>query len=198
MWLPISSSCAAALSRLLPETLSHLSRPLLTIPSVTVGVVCLEFPGKVLPPEYEEAFGYLVPSHQPASILGVVFDSSTFPEHNRPHQPSTRCTVMLGGEWFDELAANPGDLGTDDLVRIALDSMKDHMGVTETPSHIVARIHKNCIAQYQLGHSKKLGAIESLVREEALPLSLVGLSYRGVSVNDCIHNAFTAVDGLLD
>lgn len=42
------------LSGLLPEAHSALSHHLLAIPTVTVGVVCLEFKGRVLPPEYEE------------------------------------------------------------------------------------------------------------------------------------------------
>jgi oxygen-dependent protoporphyrinogen oxidase len=193
----ISAIPSHALPGLLSEDLSPLSQHLLTIPSVTVGVVCLEFKGRVLPPQYEEAFGYLVPSHQPASILGVIFDSSTFPQHNRPDLPSTRCTVMLGGEWFDTLGDDPGNIGTDDIIRIALDSMRDHLGVTDEPSNMVARIHQNCIAQYQLGHSQKLDTISKLIQEKAVPLSLVGMSYHGVSVNDCVHNSFTAVDRLL-
>ena len=52
MW--VVHSCVAALSGLLPEDLSPLSHHLLTIPTVTVGVVCLEFKGRVLPPQYEE------------------------------------------------------------------------------------------------------------------------------------------------
>ena len=43
-----------------------------------------------------------------------------------------------------------------------------------------------------------LESIEQLLRGQSLPLSLVGLSYRGVSVNDCIHNAFTTIDDLLE
>ena len=49
---------AAVLSELLPEVLSPLSHHLHTIPCVTVGVVCLEFKGRVLPPEYEEVTLY--------------------------------------------------------------------------------------------------------------------------------------------
>ena len=44
----------AVLSGLLPEAQSLLSHHLHTIPAVTVGVVCLEFRGHALPPEYEE------------------------------------------------------------------------------------------------------------------------------------------------
>ena len=49
---------------------------------------------------------------------------------------------MLGGEWFDELGCDPGNTSTDDIVRIALNSMRDHLGVTDEPSNVVACIHK--------------------------------------------------------
>ena len=42
-----------------------------------------------------QSFGYLVPSHQPSDVLGVVNDSGTFPEHDRQDLPSTRLTVRL-------------------------------------------------------------------------------------------------------
>lgn len=108
-----------ALAGLLDSTLSPLPTLLSSITSVTVGVVCLEYEGLVLPPEYREAsfaqiqtrvttnvlphsalllvqaFGYLVPSHQHSQVLGVVFDSSTFPQHNRKDTPTTRLTVRL-------------------------------------------------------------------------------------------------------
>ena len=40
-----------------------------------------------------QAFGYLVPSHQQSKVLGVVFDSSTFPELDTQEHSSTRLTV---------------------------------------------------------------------------------------------------------
>ncbi len=40
-----------------------------------------------------QAFGYLVPSHQQSKVLGVVFDSSTFPELDTREHSSTRLTV---------------------------------------------------------------------------------------------------------
>lgn len=39
--------------------------------------------------------------------------------------------------------------------------------------------------------------MRSFVEEEQLALSLIGSSYEGVSVNDVIYNARTAVDELL-
>ena len=46
-----------------------------------------------LPLPFLQSFGYLVPSHQEAKVLGVVFDSATFPEHDRQDTLSTRMTV---------------------------------------------------------------------------------------------------------
>lgn len=40
-------------------------------------------------------------------------------------------------------------------------------------------------------------SMRSFVEEEQLALSLIGSSYEGVSVNDVIYNARTAVDELL-
>lgn len=48
---------------------------------------------------------------------------------------------MLGGEWFNELG---GDPDTNDIIKIALESLRDHMGVNDEPSNIVARVHKVC------------------------------------------------------
>ena len=48
----------------------------------------------------------------------------------------------MGGEWFDELGDDHVNINTNDLIRIALDSLKDHMGVIDKPSNVVARIHK--------------------------------------------------------
>ena len=46
-----------------------------------------------LPLPFLQSFGYLVPSHQEAKVLGVVFDSATFPEHDHQDTLSTRMTV---------------------------------------------------------------------------------------------------------
>lgn len=48
---------------------------------------------------------------------------------------------------------------------------------------------QNCIPQYYVGHSKIIGSIDNYIDDNNLPVSLVGSSYKGVSVNDCILSA---------
>ena len=53
---------------------------------------------------------------------------------------------------------------------------------------------QDAIPQYHVGHYKVLENISSYIQDHKLPLSLIGSSYKGVSVNDCINNARLAVE----
>uniref|UniRef100_A0A8C5NNI1 Protoporphyrinogen oxidase n=1 Tax=Junco hyemalis TaxID=40217 RepID=A0A8C5NNI1_JUNHY len=53
---------------------------------------------------------------------------------------------------------------------------------------------------YTLGHWERLGEserIQRFLKEQQLPLTLIGASYSGVSVNDCIAGARAAVGRIL-
>ncbi|XP_078664553.1 protoporphyrinogen oxidase-like [Branchiostoma floridae x Branchiostoma belcheri] len=163
-------------------------------PSVTVGLVNLEFAGAVLP---SEGFGYLVPSGEPERILGVVFDSSIFPQHSRPNSTTTRLTVMMGGSWFQEQFGDPDKVETSDLLEVAIETVRRHLNITGSPLRSFTTVQKDCIPQYTLGHTDRLEQMESYIAEKRLPLSLVGCSYRGVGVNDCVLSARKAVTDLL-
>ena len=66
-------------------------------------------------------------------------------------------------------------------------------------SHVcdVSVFFQDCIPAYTLGHADKLSQIESFLHSSGLPLQLIGSSYRGVSVNDCINNARIEAETLL-
>ena len=40
-----------------------------------------------------QGFGHLLPSFEDGPMLGVIYDSCTFPQHDRTDKPSTRFTV---------------------------------------------------------------------------------------------------------
>lgn len=73
----ISSLSAKDLAELLKEQHPELSEELKAIPTVTVGIVNLEYQGNVLP---LQAFGFLVAPKENLPILGVIFDSCVFPQ----------------------------------------------------------------------------------------------------------------------
>lgn len=50
--------------------------------------------------------------------------------------------------------------------------------------------------QYKLGHHEIVSECRRLISERHLPLSLLGNSYEGASVNDCIYNARKEVESV--
>ncbi|XP_038062926.1 protoporphyrinogen oxidase-like [Patiria miniata] len=185
---------AANLAEVLPVDLSPLSLHLQQIQSVTAAVVNLEFEGSHLP---TEGFGYLVPSREPSNVLGVIFDSCAFPQHDRPEIKSTRMTCMMGGAWFHDLFGDPDKVDCDWLASVALATLKTQIGLSAKPTYCRVNLSKDCIPNYKVNHHRLLETIDAYVADNDLPLTLVGSSYKGVSVNDCIYNSRLAAQRLV-
>ncbi|XP_043915393.1 protoporphyrinogen oxidase [Protopterus annectens] len=188
-----SAAPAKALSSLLRPSAKPLAEQLNQLHYVTVAVVNLEYEGSVIA---SPGFGHLVPSFEERSILGIVYDSVAFPEHDRNGAPSTRLTVMLGGDWFAKDIGDPEKVSHEQLLQIAAGAVRRHLGVQAEPIRHFVHVQKDCIPQYTLGHWKRLEHISGYLRYHRLPLGLIGASYQGVSVNDCIYRARIAVEKL--
>ena len=183
----ISSLPAGQLAPLLAKQHPELSKELAAIPTVTVGVVNLQYRGKQLK---QEAFGFLVPSSQKLPILGIVFDSCCFPKDD-----NTVLTVMMGGHWFEQLfGRNPS---SEKLLSIAVHHVRSILEIPDVPENYSVSILNNCIPQYVIGHHERVERIKAYICRHNLPLSLVGSSYDGVSVNEVILSARTAVDNIV-
>uniref|UniRef100_A0A8C8B9R2 Protoporphyrinogen oxidase n=1 Tax=Otus sunia TaxID=257818 RepID=A0A8C8B9R2_9STRI len=103
--------------------------------------------------------------------------------------------VMLGGAWFEQSfgeAATPAL-----LLQRAQAAVREQLGLEPAPTRCIVRVHQACIPQYTLGHWQRTERIGRFLAEQQLPLSLIGASYAGVSVNDCIASARAAVGRLL-
>uniref|UniRef100_A0A667YEP0 Protoporphyrinogen oxidase n=1 Tax=Myripristis murdjan TaxID=586833 RepID=A0A667YEP0_9TELE len=190
----ISALPAKALSSALPSSFQHLIQQLQDISTVTVAVVNLEYEGSILP---VMGFGHLVPSSEDRGLLGVVYDSVPFPQHNAPNGESTRLTVMMGGAWFQEVFGTPETITEECLLATATEAVQRHLGVTASPCWSRVALQKDCIPQYHLGHWQRVESMRSYIKKNLLPLSLAGSCYDGVSVNDVIISGRTAAEGLL-
>ncbi|XP_030044178.1 protoporphyrinogen oxidase isoform X1 [Microcaecilia unicolor] len=189
----ISAVPAKVLSQLLPTSEEPLAKELRQIEAVSVGVVNLQYEGMVLP---VEGFGHLVPSFEDSTLLGIVYDSVAFPDQNHCGAASTRLTVMMGGAWFEVGIGDPDKVSHDQILCRAREAVTSHLGISETPTRAIVKLHKACIPQYTLGHWQRTENIFKYLKHQMLPLSVVGASYEGVSVNDCIFSARNAVEKL--
>jgi len=164
----VSTLPATALSRLLPLMPS--------LPMASVTVVNLGYRQTVLK---HEGFGYLIPSREKEPLLGVVWDSSVFPQQNAPDQ--TRLTVMMKA---DPEKGDPIDLIKETLGR--------QMGITAEPAVVAVRHAYQAIPHYPIGYFDNIHAFKQLCQKGFPRLQLSGTPFHGVSVNDCIHAAGVA------
>ncbi len=153
------------LAKLLPiPTLSQ-------IPFASLAAVSLGYRRQVLA---NRGFGYLVPAVENKQILGMIWDSEVFPQQNQ-HPQETRVTVLMGGTRRPELV----DRSDEELLRLACEAMP---GLKPDASLVVRA--RQAIPQYELGFSQRLGQIKQHLPAQC---TLLGSSYHGVSINDCIH-----------
>lgn len=173
----ISTLPSSALAEILPS--SVLKTLLLKGDATSIVSVHLGFKTNVL--NYQ-GFGYLIPFYEKEPILGTVFDSQVFPEHNRSFK--TRLTVMMGGVRRCDLLS----LSEKKLEDIALNSLRRHLHISQKPEVSVITKAAGCIPQYLVGHSQWVNCIEAELSKTP-HLSLIGNSYYGVSLTECVKKA---------
>ncbi|KAI9007219.1 hypothetical protein BC832DRAFT_614448 [Gaertneriomyces semiglobifer] len=174
-----------------------LNTHLASIRGVDVAVVNMAFRGThhtVLP---INGFGYLIPATEHTTpVLGTVFDSCAVPEQDNGHE--TRLTVMLGGHKFDAFFGTAdNDVSSsstaaslyDRVKETAVHAVQHQLGVNDQPEVVNAVVHRQCIPQYRVGHNETLQNLHAELRADFPGLSVVGASYCGVSVNDCVKVA---------
>ena len=208
----VSSVPAARLSKMLPEqTLPYLDHN----PSANVGVVNIVIsrpPGSSSKPLLPvQGFGYLIPRTTPNNqdgILGVVFDSDSLPTQDLPdplasadsanlsNQP-IKLTVMMGGSHWEKLS--PDSLPSkSEMSERAIRAVSKHLSIPRSLledsqyTKILPSLQRDCIPQYLVGHPVRMAALHrALSQHPSLSdkLTLVGASYTGVSLNDCVAYA---------
>lgn len=105
----------------------------LALPKRSIWVVNLAFQGDVLA---KKGFGYLIPSQEKESVLGVVFDSVIFPEQNQGNE--IRLTAMIREEETNPLSA-------------AFSALRRHLNIQEEPIFSACFLAKDAIAQMEVG-----------------------------------------------
>ncbi|KAJ1569748.1 oxygen-dependent protoporphyrinogen oxidase [Nowakowskiella sp. JEL0078] len=182
----ISALPAHALAKTLPE--SSVRDALAEIPFITIAVVNLAYTSK-LP---HDGFGYLVPRSQVDSakpVLGCIFDTNVTKAAGVDEE-LTRVTVMIGGWWFDSKEV-PSD---SKLREMAVEAVRNSCGL-EVPVMERVSVHRESIAQYVIGHADRVSRIENAMGGG---IRVVGASYRGVGINDCVLGARLAAKNVFE
>ncbi len=164
--------------------MSRITQVHLNVPSVDLVVINVGYRQKILHPK---GFGYVIPSCENEDILGVVFDSYIFPQHNSQHD-ETRLTVMMGG------FRQPAILEQSDEVcqERSLRCLEKHLKITAKPDYMNLSRYSNAIPQFELGYQQQLLGFKQKLKNDWPHLCCVGNYLSGVSVSDCVKEAFQA------
>lgn len=146
----------------------------------SIGLVTLqmEFDKSVLP---LKGFGYLVPSKEQEDILGVVFDSEIFKNHDK----KTRLTMMMGGGIQPQLVEEQDET----LKDMAFKALGKHLKIYEKPSRIFIKRYRNAIPEFRLYHQQKIEKLQHELDQDLPKFYLAGNYIKTGSVNSCIQTS---------
>jgi oxygen-dependent protoporphyrinogen oxidase len=129
-----------------------------------------------------DGFGLLTTTAAKLPILGVLWDSSIFPDRAPAGCKSVR--IMVGGQRNPELVAQD-EAG---LVRTARAGLERTMGLTQDPDVTFVQRWDRGIPSYAPGHIANVDAIFARVAQ--IPgLYLNCNAYRGIAMNDCARQS---------
>lgn len=195
----ISTIGSKDLAKILPERhrrdLSYISE----IDHAPVACVGLEYRNYDRMPSATKSFGFLTHSKAGSKVLGVSFDTMYAPELDKA-TGSFRMSCMMGGSWFADVfgTSDPDKVTDAQMEEIALTEVEKILGIKSEPYRVVPYLWKKGIAQYRPGHLDKLASTRRTIKELGLPLTILGQSYDGVSVNDVVWSARLAANQIVD
>ncbi len=165
------------------------ARALGEIPFAPVSVACQAIAVEQLARPLE-GFGVLVPRSEGQRSLGTLCSDRIF---TGQAPAGMRLLRTLVGGAHDPSVVQLSEAELLACVDADLDTL---FGLRGRPQALRCYRHERAIAQYTVGHLDRVAVTERL--EAELPrLSFTGASYRGVSVNACIKDAFRVADRVL-
>ena len=173
-------------SKMIEDLDRKVAKLLNEIPFAPVDVVCHGYRSESVGRSID-GFGVLVPRSEKIRSLGTLWSDSIFPGQAPDGYHLFR--TILGGACDPDIA----NLGNDSLDEIAQNDLSRIVNVNNKPDFTRVFRHPKGIAQYIVGHLDRVASTEKMERD--LPgLYFTGVSYRGVSVNGCIKDAFRVAD----
>ncbi len=134
-------------------------------------------------------FGVLIPRSEKYRTLGVVWNSSLFP--NRAPQGQMAITSILGGA-TDSTIIEKSD---QEITAIAEQEHSRILKIQGPPIISAIWKHPRALPQYNLGHAHAVGAIREA--ERALPgLYFAGNYLEGPSIGKCVEQGFHTADAV--
>jgi protoporphyrinogen/coproporphyrinogen III oxidase len=137
-----------------------------------------------------DGFGFLVPRSAGLRTLGTVWNSSLFP--GGTPEGYVLLTSFVGGATDPDAVKLP----TADLAALVHRQIAALLQIREGPGFSHASVYPRALPQYNLGHVKRLAALEEL-RQRTPGLWLAGNYLRGPAVGACVEQSLSVSQDVL-
>ncbi len=138
-----------------------------------------------------DGFGMLVPEKEKMNILGCLFNSSLF-EDRTPGPDLTLLTCFVGGSRNPELVSQ----NDESVFKLATDDLSVLLGAKGKPVFREITRWPDAIPQYTTSYDAVYEQISS-IEQKNQGLYLAGNFRNGISVPDCVRNAWMMADKLM-
>ena len=130
-------------------------------------------------------FGFIVPRVENRRINACTWSSVKW-SHRAP-EDTLLIRSFVGGGHHEELVS----LGDDELLGIVLEELGEIAGIKAEP--IFSKVYRwfKGMPKYTVGHLERIAAIDEKLKEHK-GLFLIGCSYRGIGMGDCVKSGFDA------
>jgi protoporphyrinogen/coproporphyrinogen III oxidase len=169
------------------EDISDAFRAIPYSSAITVNLGFDEKVAAALPP----GFGFLVPGKEKSRLLACTFVHNKFPHRAPAGKALLRC--FLGGTRDPEVF----NLTNNEIMLKIRQELRAILGVETLP--LFSRISRwaASMAQYNVGHSKRLTRIANLI-EKYPRLYLAGNAFSGIGISDCIRSGRQAAERAME
>ncbi|MBZ5524322.1 MAG: protoporphyrinogen oxidase [Acidobacteriia bacterium] len=177
-----ATSTAALLSPLDAEIAARMGK----IQYTSSAAVALAYDKVDLP----AGFGFLVPGTEGRKMMACTF------VHNKFSFRAPEGSALLRCFFSSSRVPDLLKYSEEDLQRVALQELKEILGLETAPRFVRVFRWSQALPQYETGHLDRVAEIQT--RLAALPgLNIIGNSFYGVGIPDCIKSARQAVEKII-
>jgi protoporphyrinogen/coproporphyrinogen III oxidase len=178
--LAVPAPASASLLRLLQPKISAL---LSEIYYTSSAAVALAYDQAGLPPGH----GFLVPRAEGRKMMACTFVHKKFPHRAPEGSALLRC--FISSSRVPDLLGYSGDA----LREIAQNELREILGLSRQPRFARVFRWETAMPQYTPGHLERVATMEKMI-EEIPGVYIIGNSFYGIGIPDCIRSARLAVE----
>jgi oxygen-dependent protoporphyrinogen oxidase len=136
-------------------------------------------------------FGFIVPRVEGRRINAATYSSIKW--SYRAPGDTVLVRVFVGGGHHEELVR---ELDDEDMVRMALEELDIVLGLKVNALFSKVYRWNKGMPKYTVGHLDRISLIDRMLATHP-GLHLIGCSYRGIGIGDCVHEAQIAAEKIL-